>query len=212
MAFLIKNFSPIGSNAKRGAAPQHFSYKTEDSLDTVDTSGYFSGTNPNNLSSMVVVGDVITVEVVDSVTTTTAVTDFAQLIVVSNASGVVDTYDAISNKINLNVTMADVSTAASVWVVAPVACTFTKLYSVINGAIATADAVITTEIGGTLVTNGGLTITQSGSAAGDVDSGTPTALNILTAGQALEIITSGASTNTIISTFTVELTPIGDSD
>lgn len=207
MAFLIKNFSPIGSNAKRGSAPQLFSYKTADSLATCDTSGYF-----DSISSMLEIGDSIKVETVDSVSATTAVTNIGELIVKSNASGVVDTYDAINNKIYLTVTMADVSTASSVWVAAPVACTFSKLYSVINGAIATADAVITTEIAGTLVTNGGLTIAYSGSAAGDVDSGTPTALNILTAGQALEIITSGASTNTIISTFTVELTPLGDAD
>ena len=108
--------------------------------------------------------------------------------------------------------MADVSTASSVWVTAPVGCKFSKLYSVINGAIATADAAITTEIGGTAVTGGALTISQSGSAAGDVDSATPTAANTLTAGQALEIITDGASANTIIATYTVELTPINDVD
>ena len=207
MAFSKTNFSPIGSNAKRGVAPQHFSYKTTDSLATMDTLGYF-----NDVSTMVEVGDAIHVEVVDSVATTTAITDTAQLVVASNASSVVDTYDAFSNKIYLTVTMADVSTASSVWVTAPVGCKFSKLYSVINGAIATADAAITTEIGGTAVTGGALTITQSGSAAGDVDSATPTAANTLTAGQALEIITDGASTNTIIATYTVELTPINDVD
>ena len=207
MAFSKTNFSPIGSNAKRGVAPQHFSYKTTDSLATVDTSGYF-----NDLTTMLEVGDVIHVEVVDSVAATTSVSATGTLIVASNASSVVDTYNAINNKINLTVTMADVSTAGSVWVVAPVACTFDGLYSVINGAIATADAAITTEIGGTAVTGGSLTIANSGSAAGDVDSATPTALNTLAAGQALEIITDGASTNTVIATFTVELTPIADSD
>ena len=76
-------------------------------------------------------------------------------------------------------------------------------YSVINGAIATADAAITTEIGGTAVTGGAITIAYSGSAAGDVDSASPSALNILTAGQALEIITDGASANTVAATFTI---------
>ena len=207
MAFSKTNFSPIGSNAKRGIAPQHFSYKTADSLATVDTSGYF-----NDLSTMVEVGDVIEVEVVDSVTTTTAVTDVAKLIVASNASNVVDTYDALGGKIYLTVTMADVSTAASVWVVAPTASKITGISSVIDGAIATADAAITTEIGGVAVTGGAITIANSGSAAGDVDTATPTALNTLTANQAIEIITDGASTNTVIATFTVELTPIGDAD
>jgi hypothetical protein len=207
MAFLIANFSPVGANAKRGAAPSLYSYKTTDSLATCQASGYF-----NEIASMLSVGDSIKVETVNSVSATTSVTNVGELIVASNASNVVDTYDAINNKIYLTVTMADVSTASSVWVVSPVAATFSKLYSVINGAIATADAAITTEIGGTAVTGGALTIANSGSAAGDVDSATPTAANTLTAGQALEIITDGASTNTVIATFTVELTPIADSD
>lgn len=208
MAFSKTNFSPLGSNAKRGLAPQHFTYRTADSLATVDTSGYF-----NDVTYMLEVGDVIIVEVVDSVTTPTSVTDYAHLIVASNASQVVDTYNAIeSGKFYLTVTMADVSTAGSTWVATPVACSISKITSVIDGAIATADAAITTEIGGTAVTGGSLTIANSGSAAGDVDSATPTALNTLAAGQALEIITDGASTNTVKATFTIECNPIADSD
>lgn len=209
MAFTITNLRPIGNTAGGGKAPTEWSYKTTDSLATCDTAAYF-----NAASTLLNIGDRINVSVVDSVTATTAITDFGTLTVDTNASGVVDTNDSVgADKIYLTVTMADVSTAASVWVVAPVACTFTKLHSVINGAIATADAAITTEIGGAAVTGGGLTIAYSGSAAGDVDSATPSAANTLTAGQALEIITSGASTNTIIATYTVELTPSGqDSD
>lgn len=93
--------------------------------------------------------------------------------------------------------ITDVSTAASHWVVVPYAGTIIKIYSVISGAIATADAGISFEIGGTPITNGGITIAYSGSAAGDVDSSTPTANNTVTAGQAIEMITDGASTNTI---------------
>jgi hypothetical protein len=207
MAFLIKNFSPIGANAKRGDAPSLYSYKTTDSLATCQASGYF-----NDIKSVLSIGDSIKVEVVDAVASTAAVTDAGELIVKSNASSVVDTYDAISNDIVLNVDMTDISTAASVWVVAPVASSIKKIYSVINGAITSADAAITTEIGGTAVTGGAITIANSGSAAGDVDSATPSALNVLTAGQALEIITDGGSTGTVRATFTVVLTPFGDSD
>lgn len=103
----------------------------------------------------------------------------------------------------LNVTMADVSTGASVWVVSPYAAKIKKMYSVINGAITGADAAITTEIGAVAVTGGAITIANSGSAAGTVDSCTPTAANTVTAGQAIEIITSGASTGTTIATFTL---------
>jgi len=106
----------------------------------------------------------------------------------------------------LTVTMADISTASSVWVVAPHAGDISKIYSVINGTIATANAAITFELAGVAVTGAGITIAYSGSAAGDVDYSTPTALNTVTAGQAIEIITNGASTNTVIATFTVLIT------
>lgn len=103
----------------------------------------------------------------------------------------------------LCVTMADISTSASVWIVSPYAATIESVHSVINGTIATADGAITMEIGGVAVTGGAITVAYDGSAAGDVDSATPTAANTVTAGQAIEIITSGAPTNTIITTFTL---------
>ncbi len=59
------------------------------------------------------------------------------------------------------------------------------------------------EIGGTLVTNSAITITQSGSAAGDVDSSTPSAANTVTAGQAIEVISDGLSTTNVDATITL---------
>ena len=103
----------------------------------------------------------------------------------------------------LTVTEADVSTAGSVWVVSPTDGRIDYFASVIDGAIATAPAVITMELGGTAVTGASLSITHTSSAAGDVDSVVPTALNYVTKGQAIEIITSGASTNTVAATYTV---------
>ena len=103
----------------------------------------------------------------------------------------------------LTVDMSDISTASSVWVVAPYAGKIVKIYSVINGAITVGDAAITVELGGTAVTGAGITIANSGSAAGIVDSSTPTALNTVTAGQAIEIISNGGSTDTCRATFTV---------
>ena len=90
--------------------------------------------------------------------------------------------------------IADISTSASSWVVSPYAGTIEKIYTVIDGAITSANAAISFEIDGTAVTDGGITITYASSAAGDVDSSTPTALNAVTAGQAIEIITDGGST------------------
>jgi hypothetical protein len=119
--------------------------------------------------------------------------------------GSVETATGVSLKsLYISVDMTDVSTAGSVWVSPGRACTFKRLVSTIANAITGANAVITTEIGGALVTNGGLTITQSGSAAGDVDVATPTAANTLTASQALEIISDGASSTTCRTTFVAE--------
>jgi hypothetical protein len=116
--------------------------------------------------------------------------------------GVVSTAAQL-NSFHLTVDMTDISAASSVWVVSPYAATITKLYSVINGAITIGDAAITMEIAGTAVTGGGLTIANVGSAAGTVDSATPTAANTVTAGQAIEIITDGGSTDVCRATFTL---------
>lgn len=54
---------------------------------------------------------------------------------------------------------------------------FTKLKSVINGALTTGDVVLTCKINTTAITTGAITVTQSGSAAGDQDEVVPTAAN-----------------------------------
>jgi hypothetical protein len=105
----------------------------------------------------------------------------------------------------LNVTMADVSTAASVWVVSPYAGTIVGISSVIDGTIATAPAVLTAKIATVSVTDGVISILDTSSAAGDVDTVTPTAANVVTAGQAIEVATSGASTNTVIATISITI-------
>lgn len=104
----------------------------------------------------------------------------------------------------ITVNMADISTASSVFVAPGAAATFIGLTSIIDGAITGADAGISTEIDTVAVTDGSITIANVGSAAGIVDSATPSALNVLTADQGVEIITDGASTGTVSATFTVE--------
>jgi hypothetical protein len=108
--------------------------------------------------------------------------------------------------------IADVSTASSAFVAAPIAGTITSVRGVLGGAIAGADAVITTEINGVLVTNGGFTVANAGSAAGDRDSGTPTANNTVAVGDAIEAITDGASTNAVTESVTYIITPTVGSD
>lgn len=95
------------------------------------------------------------------------------------------------NEYSLTLDIADLSAEATYYVVAPHAGTISKIYSVIDGAVGTADATITCNIGATPITDGAITITQSGSAAGDVDSATPSAANTITAGAALNCVAAG---------------------
>lgn len=103
----------------------------------------------------------------------------------------------------LTVKMETIATAQSVWVVSPINGTIEVMRSVIDAALTTADEAITMEIGGIAVIGGGITITQSGSAAGDVDLNAPTSLNTVTAGQAIEIISAGNSGGTVDAVFTI---------
>ena len=102
-------------------------------------------------------------------------------------------------------TITDISTAASYWVVPGVAGTITKISTVLYGAITSADAIVTAEIATVAVTDSAITIAFTASAAGDVDSSTPSAANVITAGQAIEIITDGGSTGTVRVDVTVEI-------
>ena len=110
-----------------------------------------------------------------------------------------------TNKFKLTAALPDISTASSVYLVIPVAGTITKAWGCLQGAISGSDSVVTfyNHAGSSM---GTMTVAQSGSAAGDVDSVTPASNNTFTAGQVLRITTDGASTNTVSEIFTIELT------
>ena len=97
----------------------------------------------------------------------------------------------------LTSTIADISTASSTFVPVPDGGKVIKIFTALQGAIGTANGGITFEIGGTAITGGGITVTQSGSAAGDIDTATPTAANRVEEGGSIEMITDGSSSNTI---------------
>lgn len=102
----------------------------------------------------------------------------------------------------------DISTAGQNYFVPGFRGKIKKAWSVIGGAIGTADADLTLKIGGTAVTGGVITVATASSAAGDVDSCTPTGANTFGVGEAIEIETDGASTNTVKVTVTVEVEPV----
>lgn len=111
-----------------------------------------------------------------------------------------------ANKQTITLAVADL-TGASALVYRAVlpACTIKKISSVLDAAIVTGDATITASIDGAAITTGVLTITQAGSAAGDVDTVTPSAANVATANQVLELTVGGAATTSVRADVTVEI-------
>ncbi len=103
----------------------------------------------------------------------------------------------------LNVKMTDISTAGTVYVTSPISGTIKNIYTVIDGVIITGDAVLTSKIGVTAITGGVITIANAGSAAGIIDTTTPTALNVVAVGDQINIATDGGSTNTVAATISI---------
>ena len=97
----------------------------------------------------------------------------------------------------LTSTIADISTASSTFVPVPDGGKVIKIITSIKNAISSANAALSWEIGGTAITGGGITVTQSGSAAGDIDTAEPTAANEVAEDGSIEMITDGSSSNTI---------------
>jgi len=89
----------------------------------------------------------------------------------------------------------DVSTASSTFVAIPDGGKVVKIITALQGAISGGDAAITFEIGGTAMTNSAITVANSGSAAGDVDTSEPSAARVEENGT-IEMITDGGSTGT----------------
>jgi len=93
----------------------------------------------------------------------------------------------------LNGKFTEGGTAETIYIPVPHKCRVTKIMASIEGATGTTATLLTAKIGGTAVTGGVVTLPVAGSAAGDVESATPTALNNIAAGGALEIECNGGS-------------------
>ena len=93
----------------------------------------------------------------------------------------------------LTAKITNISASGSTFVPVPDGGKVIKIITSIKNAISSADAALSWEIGGTAITGGGITITQSGSAAGDVDTAEPTAANDVLEDGTIEMITDGGS-------------------
>jgi hypothetical protein len=76
--------------------------------------------------------------------------------------------------------------ATTLRIVAPVAGTIEDFQSVLSGVITGGDPTLTLSINGTPVTTGVITITAAGSAAGDVDSASPSAAKTIAVDDVIE--------------------------
>lgn len=114
-----------------------------------------------------------------------------------------------ANKLALTVRASNlVGADAKVYrVVSPVAGTLKTIRTVIDAALATGNATLTTKINAGAVTNGVVTITQAASAAGDVDLATATAANTVAAGDIVSVTVGGTNDSTSVAaevTFYIE--------
>lgn len=92
--------------------------------------------------------------------------------------------------------MADSSAASSAFGVSPWAGTIIEIWCVRYNAITSADSAITAKINATLITGATMTLANSGSAAGDVNSCEPTAANTVKPGDNIEFISDGGASTT----------------
>lgn len=109
------------------------------------------------------------------------------------------------NRIQLSIRIDNLTTAGSAWVVSPIAGKIAEIDVVLYGSIGTANGTITSKINGVAVTNGAVTLTYTGSAAGSTFFATPTANNTVAAHGAIELVNAGTSTGAVSANVTVWL-------
>jgi len=98
----------------------------------------------------------------------------------------------------LHAQLDDVSTASFVLIPIPADCTVNRVTTILHDSISAADATVTVSRGGDSAVLGTLTITQSGSAEGDVDENSSLSNNTVTrsAHKYIKVASDGGSTTT----------------
>lgn len=97
----------------------------------------------------------------------------------------------------ITVFLPEVDTTTEFYIPVPMAGDVTGIYTATDSSFTGADQTLTCKINGTGITSGVVTITQSGSAAGDVDTATPSANNAVTAGDYLQVTSGAEATSTL---------------
>lgn len=205
MAFNIDGFKTIQTGGALGSGEssvkQIHHYVTNDLLSEVDDSGYF-----NSITHLLRKGDQIVVS--GDIDGTPAINTY--LVNSATGAGTVTTvgFSTVTQTFvnEYVISGSHALTDGTYYVaVAPKAGTITSIYTVINGTVATNDGICTYRINTTNITNGVVTIATSGSAAGVVDSATPSAANVLAAGDYISVVVSGTpgSSRTVVASFLI---------
>jgi hypothetical protein len=108
------------------------------------------------------------------------------------------------NEVVVPARLTDVSAASSVYVAAPTGGWLVRAYSCIQAAITGADCTWQVKINGTAIAGTG-TITQSGSAAGDVDTIDYAVPTYVPEGALIEFASAGESSTTVACEFAAVL-------
>lgn len=149
------------------------------------------------------------------VTAVTTLTETATIVrAMAGTTDVAHAKGAIVKKVGwreiVPIQITDISTAQTPYVLPPKGI-LVKASTVLGGTIATADAVITLSKGTQAITSGVITIAYSGSAAGDIDSCSPTLYNEFNGTtDYLKAANGGASTNTFTQTVLCEFICVED--
>lgn len=206
MAYKNSTFNPLGNQSGRGHAPAKYIYRTDDTLAAITATGYF-----DEIKSRLSMGDQIEVQFVTFTSATddsyTALQGKAKLIVAYKGNDLMHILRLKDHQYALFGTMTDVSTAGGVLgaaatdgnvdVISSVAGTVSSYVTILGGVITVANAVISAgnDTDTQAFTGGATTITQAGSAKGDVDTSTAVTANAgVDAGDVVRLISSGAST------------------
>lgn len=206
MAYKNSTFNPLGNQSGRGHAPAKYIYRTDDTLAAITATGYF-----DEIKSRLSMGDEIEVQFVTFTSTTddsyTELQGKAKLVVAYKGNDLMHILRLKDSEYALFGTMTDVSTAGgalgaaatdgNVDVISSVAGVVTSYVTILGGVITVADAVITSgnDSDAQAFTGGAATVSQAGSAKGDVDTSSAVTLNGgVDAGEVIRLISSGAST------------------
>ncbi len=181
MAFSKTNYDPTCSGSK-GSPPRIHSYKSTDTLATIEASGYF-----NTVADMIRSGDLM---VVYSSAVSGGGVKIYTLVNTANVITSVGTNVGGNGAVRLPffINQVDLLAATSAELVAPIAGRITKLVTTVQVAVTTGGAV-TVEVAGVAVD--GLSIAvANGATKGTIQSDTPTAAHataVVAVGDRIEI-------------------------